>query len=478
MPQYCDYHPSKLSHWLCPFCHKSFCPECISVRAAGYTGKERKYFCPSCNREAQWIGAANTLVPFWERIHKFFAYPLYPQPLILMSVLAFLAVFFSAEGLIFSIIRFFIWGVMLKYAFAALRRSARGDLRPPQIDSKILASDFDLVYKQIWMFAICFLALFYGGLYLGPFFSVLMMVAFVLLLPVMIIVLVSSEQLANALNPMLFIPLAIRIGPGYLVMFVFLGILFFAPYYLGGYIVSFMPEFSQAFLFNLAENYYTLISYHLMGYVLLQYHQEIGYEVDYEDFADPDADVPAENIDPSVKALADVGILVKEGRHDEAVKHMEELTRGAGFTDVQLSDRYYTLLKLKKDTEKLRHHGPAHLSLLIKANDPEKTCAVYTDCLSADENFLPEAVHLFKIAGWQNAAGKSRDAIMSFRRFAKKFPDHHSVPMAYFRIAQILKDQVNDPEKAKRVLDSMIKRFPHHDIVPQAEMMLKQMTNS
>jgi len=294
----------------------------------------------------------------------------------------------------------------------------------------------------------------------------------------MIIVLVATEELSHALNPMIFISIATRIGSGYLVMFVFLAILFFAPYYLGGYIVSFMPEFSQAFLFNLAENYYTLISYHLMGYVLLQYHQKIGYQVNYEDFADPDAGVTAEQIDPIQKALVDVGNLVKEGRPDEAIEHIEGLTRSAGFTDVQLSDRYYSLLKLKKELQKLEKHAPDHLSLLVKAGEQEKACAVYEDCLNTNEDFVPDAVHLFKIAGWQNALGKSREGIMTFKRFAKKFPDHHSVPMAYFRIAQILNDQIGDPEKSKRVLKTLVKRYPGHDIISQVKIMLKQMEQS
>ncbi len=476
MQQHCEYHPTKLSHWQCLFCHKSFCPSCIAVRESGYSGKEKKYFCPSCNRETEWIGAANTVVPFWERIHKFFLYPLSLQPLLLMSILAFLAVLVSEGGFIFGIIRFFIWAIMLKYAFAALRESARGNLKPPQVDSDTVASDFDLVYKQIGMFFLCFLAFFYGGIYLGPFGSLLILIAGILFLPAMIIVLVSTEKVFHSLNPMIFIPIATRIGPGYLVMFVFLTILFFAPYYLGGYIVAFMPEFSQAFLFNLAQNYYTLVSYHLMGYVLLQYHREIGYEVDYEDFADPDAEVSAEKIDPAQKALVEVGNMIKEGKHDEAVAHIEGLTRSGGFSDVRLSDRYFSLLKLTKAMQRLEEHAPAHLSLLVKAGEQEKACGVYEDLLNINENFLPEAVLLFKIAGWQNTLGKSREGIMTFKRFVKKFPDHHSAPMAYFRIAQILNDQIGDSEKSKRVLDTLTKRYPGHEIMSQVNVMRKQMT--
>lgn len=477
MSYYCQYHPAKLAHWLCPFCQKAFCPSCISPRTGGYSGKETWYFCPSCNRKAQWIGAANTLTPFWERIHKFFQYPLSIQPLSLMVVLALLSVMFSGKGLMLALFQFVVWAVMLKYAFAALRATAKGDLRPPPINSKTVGSDFELVFKQIALFVIGFFASVYAGVLLGPLGSLLVLLAGILLLPAMIIVLVSTEKLLHAINPVVFVSLVTRIGWGYLVMFLFLAILYFAPFYLGGYIVTLMPEFSHRFLFNLAQNYYTLVSYHLMGYVVLQYHQKIGYEVDYEDFRDPAAEnaaAPQPTADPVDKALADAAIMVKEGRHDEAIKQIEDVAAVRGFTDVKLSERYYSLLEMKKDSEKLRQHGPVHLDLLIKAGAHEKACAVYKTCLKMDENFVPEAPNLFKIAGWQNGIGKSREAILTFKRFVKTYPEHQLVPMAYFRIAEILTERIGDPAKARRVLHTLIKRYPEHDVMAQAKHLLKQ----
>ncbi|MCF8095857.1 MAG: tetratricopeptide repeat protein [Desulfobacteraceae bacterium] len=479
MPYYCQYHPAKLAHWLCPYCQKAFCPSCISPRTGGYSGKETWYFCPSCNRQAQWIGAANTMVPFWERIHKFFQYPLSLQPLSLMVVLALLSVMFSGKGLMPALFGFVVWAVMLKYAFAALRTTAKGDLRPPPINAKTVGSDIELVFKQIALFVIGLFASVYAGVLLGPLGSLLVLLAGILLLPAMIIVLISTEKLLHAINPLVFVSLAARIGWGYLVMFLFLAILYFAPFYLGGYIVSLMPEFSHRFLFNLAQNYYTLVSYHLMGYVVLQYHQNIGYEVNYEDFKDPaagNADAVQPITDPVDKTLADTAIMVKEGRHDEAIKQIEEVAAVQGFTDVKLSERYYSLLEMKKASEKLSQHGPVHLTLLIGAGAREKACAVYKACLKMDENFVPEASSLFKIAGWQNGIGKSREAILTFKHFVQTYPDHHLVPMAYFRIAEILTERIGDPEKARRVLHMLIKRYPEHDVMAQAKHLLKQVT--
>jgi hypothetical protein len=63
-----------------------------------------------------------------------------------------------------------------------------------------------------------------------------------------------------------------------------------APYALAPYITGFLPGVLQAFLFITAKSYYTIVSYNLMGYVMLQYHETIGFHtVDYEDFRDQGA---------------------------------------------------------------------------------------------------------------------------------------------------------------------------------------------
>ena len=102
----CEYHPTVLAHWQCQSCFKSFCPSCVSERLGGHSGQEKMHFCPSCNKEVEWIAAANTIVPFWNRIPKFFTYPFNRQTLILMVVLALASTLFSVPFPFFGYIRF------------------------------------------------------------------------------------------------------------------------------------------------------------------------------------------------------------------------------------------------------------------------------------------------------------------------------------------------------------------------------------
>ena len=70
-----------------------------------------------------------------------------------------------------------------------------------------------------------------------------------------------------------------------------------------------------AFIFckNILNIYYMFLMYHLMGYVLLQYHLELGYSVDYEDFEDigkNEYDTPEESSPEVIR----IELLLQEGQ--------------------------------------------------------------------------------------------------------------------------------------------------------------------
>ena len=112
-------------------------------------------------------------------------------------------------------------------------------------------------------------------------------IAALFFVPSMIILLVTTGSLFHAINPVVFVGLAFRIGWAYFLMNFFLILLGSAPAYLAQYVIRFLPPDLHLMLFGFAKSFYTIVSYHLMGYVILQYHEKIGYKVDYEDFSDP-----------------------------------------------------------------------------------------------------------------------------------------------------------------------------------------------
>jgi hypothetical protein len=57
MKQSCDYHPTRIAHWICSGCSAKLCPECVVKRdKGGFSQGEFLHFCPKCNAPAEWCG--------------------------------------------------------------------------------------------------------------------------------------------------------------------------------------------------------------------------------------------------------------------------------------------------------------------------------------------------------------------------------------------------------------------------------------
>jgi tetratricopeptide (TPR) repeat protein len=259
-------------------------------------------------------------------------------------------------------------------------------------------------------------------------------------------------------------------------MYFFLFLLGSAPAYLAQYLIRFLPSEIHPLLFGFAQSFYTIVSYHLMGYVILQYHDRIGYQVNYEDFLDPAAkNCEPQKSDPDAVVLSKVEPLIKEGKLDEAIGLIKTMTQQQPISGVNLSERYYNLLKIRKRSAELLEHAVAHLEILAAENQKGKALAVFTECHKMNSGFLPTATALFKLAGWLNERGKTKAAVAVYNKLVKTYPDNPMVPKAYFRIAQIFQDRLMNTEQAKKALGLLLQKYPHHEIIPQAQNFLARL---
>ncbi|MBC2711930.1 MAG: tetratricopeptide repeat protein [Desulfosarcina sp.] len=479
MKQFCQYHPTKPAHWYCDKCNTALCPECVEVRdMGGYHQGEKLHMCPNCNIPVQWLGVENIIDPFWKRMPQFFLYPFSIRPLLLMIVLSLAAALLTRPGIIGILASITVWGLAFKYAYAILQSTASGDLTTPKLDAKTLSENLGPVVKQIGIYVAIFMAAGFVFANLGMAGGVLFLILATLFLPAMIILLVTTESLIQAINPMMFVTLAIRIGWGYLLMYFFYSILGGAPTLLAHHVIQYLPGSLQLFLFTLAKIYYTFISYHLMGYVILQYHQDIGYRVDFEDFKDQETEensAMAEANDPETRLLKRVNQLIKDGNHEGALGVIESETKEQGISHLLLSERYFTLLKMTNATDRMLDHGRSHLDLLVHADKKKEAVDVYIECMSKGPNFSPTPGALFKLAGWLEETGKNKEAISAFSQLTKAYPQDPLVPKSYFRAAQIFNNRLLNPEKAKKILTGLVKKYPDHDIIPFVERYLGQM---
>lgn len=468
----CSLHRSKAAHFECHQCGSTLCDDCISIKETpGLGGKNRDYFCPACEWPANMIGLGNVMEPFWNRLSSIFLYPFQLTPLILTFILSALGAFFP--GNIF--VQLAVWVIMMKYAYAALIFTAQGALKAPDVTWKLLNEDVLQVFKQ---FAVFFLIGVGASFIFG--FSMIagIIFAFVMIgcLPAIIMVLVSTNSVFQAVNPFVFIPIITRIGWPYVLMYLFLFFLFGAPAALFAFLpVEAIPVLLLAFLSLFFSQLYSIISYHLMGYVLLQYHEEIGYSVDYEFFVENQGDKKKrKEKSPEEEAKTGLALLVKAGKYPEAIQRVLPLMREDN-PEFELSEKFYQLLKMAGEDENAAIYSAKHLDVLVRNNKRQKAMELFPE-IKASSSAPPSPESVFNVASWYEERNDPRNALSTYGYFTKNFKNHSLTPEVYYYSAKILYDKANNSKKAKQILKAIIRTFPDHEIVPEAKEYLARVT--
>lgn len=464
----CTFHRSKPAHFQCHECGSAFCEECISLRdTTGFSGKNRDYFCPGCNIPAEMVSLSNIIPSFWTELTSFFLFPIQVIPLLLILVLAGLGTIFPESFLV----RLFVFVVMMKYAYATLIHTAQGGHKAVPVTWELINSDVLQVFKQYVVFGLIgfFAAMIFGkfGMIAGFGFVILMILA----MPAIIMLLVATNSVFQALNPVTFIGVMSRIGWPYFLMYLFLAFLLAGPAALFTYLPhGIIPMKLLIFIMLFLEQYYMLICYRLMGYVLLQYHKELGYHVDYEFFVKQRGGKvkkkkPQDELDRSL------AILIKLGKYEEALKQLQPHVL-EGEPTVELSEKFLQLLKMAGKTEGAARFGYRHLELLVQKKKKQKALTLFSELEESEENVV-SAEAIFQLGRWYKEQKEFKKAISSYIYFIKKHKKHILQPKVYFELAKLLHEQGNNSTKARQLLMAILTSNPQHEVAPKAEKYLE-----
>ena len=463
MTIFCNFHPTQPAHFHCHKCGFAFCPTCIVRRSVTrHSETENHYFCPACNIQAEHIGVGNLIEPFWSRMPKIFGYPFQLHPLLLNIALAILVSFFPES----TLVRLAFFVIATKYAYAILATTAKGSVKAPDITFQLINQDVEQVFKQYGVFII--IGVMTGFLFrlAGPVGGFIFLLLVSIFAPAILMMLVVTNSVLAAINPFKFVPIATRIGRHYFLMYLFIFFLYSAPAVLFNFIPLSVPVFITTFVIVFFQQFYTFIIYHLLGYILLQYHEEIGYQVDYEFFLQQSKPDDFKEESDREKLLNQLDILVKSGNHEAAIKYLLRETDGK-FDDVDLSEQFLILLKMAQNSAGLEKHAKDHLALLTQKDKITKAIATYTDYFSGNNNMAPPPDCLIKIAKWLDDRGQFQKAIDCYVSFINFFKKHPELPEVYFSLAKILHEKTNNTSKAREIFQSLLLTYPDHELVPQ-----------
>ena len=427
-----------------------------------YGALEINYFCPACNLPAENIGLGHLIEPFWTRMPKFFTYPLQLHPLLLLVALAALVTFFSGSFLV----HLFFFVVATKYAYSVLTTTAKGSFQAPSVTFQLINEDIMQVFKQYVVLGILggLTAFIFGAT--GPVGGFVFLAFIAVFAPAMLMLLVATNSVLVALNPFKFVPVVTRIGWRYFLMYLFIVLLYGAPAAFFNYFPLALPVALTTFVVVCVQQYYTFIIYHLMGYVLLQYHEEIGYDVDYEYFMEKSMPEEFVEVNEKDRLLNQIGILVQSGRHEDALKLLYDETKGS-FTDVDLSERFLNLLKMVQKEEGMQKHAKAHLDLLVKQNKKKKAVETYTEYFEGKkmQDITPDS--LIKVAKWLTERNQPEKALPCYVSFVETNKNHPALPEAYFSLARLLHERIGNTPKAKQIVQALLSTYPDHELIPE-----------
>ncbi len=461
---FCKYHPDVPARWACRHCLIDFCKNCIQAE------NDQLPTCPVCGKQVESLGAGNLIRPFWHRIPQFFIYPLQFPPLLFMLLLTVLSIIVNkipTDIMPFGVlIELAMVMLFVKYAYVVLEHTAQGYLQAQRIRGKLLTENLETPFKQLFIVFLFFIGLSElsglqdeGPLYIGISFTALVF-------PASVMVLAVEHRLIRAMNPIILLNMIRRIGGAYFIMCVFLLILLMSAMQATTIMADYLPESIYMPVGNFIVMYFTLIMFNMMGYVLYQYHEELGYSIqqEYIEAANP-ASWPHE----TEPALREVEILFQEGKLGEVRERLIQMSR-AEPGNMQYRERLHRLLLASKDIEGLRNYTADYISRLMLDNRPSEAIRVFTDCYKLDKDFrFGNGQQRFAMARLLNKNGQARAALNLLTNLHVDFPGYEGIPDAYLLVARILCESFNEDSKARQILEFLQTKYPEHPRMPQVK---------
>ena len=390
----------------------------------------------------------------------------------MIPALALVTTLLAQCGFVPAAVYYAVWFIAAIYAFASLRSTASGSLHPPPLSQKTWEGQLPAFIRQIALFFAIYLVfrLFIAEAHIG--IVIAATVACALGLPAVVMLLSIDTNLFRALKPHLIIGSIVRIDRSYYPLCCFLLLSIGLTVVLASVTGLHFPGWARIFVTAAFCNYATIIFYHMTGYVILLYHRRLGYSVDLENvLASLVRTGPAAGQSPELQSratdddlLAAINRLMRKGDVKGAIRRIEMHAKTAQIDDLDLSQRYLELLRNNERPGKFLAHAAHHLELLAKSGYNSKALTLYMECIRMDKNFAPQALVLFKLAGWLEETGKSREAVYVLNCLIKYHPQNTMVPKALYRVAQIFHQGMKDAERSKKVLTGLIQKYPDHEI--------------
>jgi hypothetical protein len=410
---------------------------------------------------------STAITPFWQRLGEIFLYPSRPASLITLIVLSLVKVLTLLPSTVGSLlIGLLALAALYKFCFEVLRASANGRLEPPEGVLDMRESiGWGAIGMQLLLFLICFGSFVLGGFILG--FAVTGLV--LLALPGVWMSYAMDGSFSHALNPSTWIEIMTRIPAGYFSAYGLMIVMAFCEFNAKSLLADLLPNVIGVPLLFFVSGYALVACFHLMGYVIYQYQDMLGYEPEVVASLKRPDDLDQEILD-------DAATLVHEGEAGMAAEMLRGHIAERGGSEA-VHQQYRKLLRLANDNTALIRHGYEFLAVLMAQDKDKAAVELLRDCFEVDPGFAPkEAEWVTRLAAKAAQVGQTPVALRLLQGFAKRFPKSPDIPGNYLLAATLLSERMGKDAEAKALLTQIKAVFPQHELMPRIDAMLEMLS--
>lgn len=464
----CKYHPAQAASWHCPRCQIDLCMNCVVQDTRSALPK-----CSVCRSDLHSLGISQVVTPFWQRLPAFFAYGFQASVLKFIGLVA----LFCVLG-VFLPFLYIVLGVgVSRFLFAYAERTARGEMEAPALGEILGDGGLSIFFKQLGFPLLMALLVMVVGHSLGPRAALLTYAFAVIGYPASTMLLAATRSFSEAVSPVAIIGVIRGIGWPYALMYAFLTLLSLSSYFVLAFAFKVLPLFLSPLVGIGIMLYFAVVSFHLMGYVLYQYHHELGLPVSREtvmrNFAPVMSDESAPRQREARNGLVEAEVMIKEGRYEQALQALQAAIN-SDLDNIEAQEKRFRLLLAMGKSEQAMGFADELFELLLRKRQGRKLQELLQDLIQHCPDYRPGSGTLaLGLAEQLHGLRQDKLAMKMLMNMHKRFPDFSELPKAYFLAARILSERLKDDVQAIKLLEFLEARYPG---APQAEEIRQYLT--
>ncbi len=394
---------------------------------------------------------ADRPVPYWQRMPQFFLYPLRPPGVFFVLALGAAGALANTLGLVAMVISAFVLPLIaLRYAYEALASTAEGEFTPPPLDGETLIHGYELPFKQYAFLLVLGMIAGVPASLLPPILIMPWFVAVLALAPAGIMILAWSRSLRQSLNPAMIAHVIGALRWHYLAL---LGLVTLTNVALGNVLVLTGATASSGyFIVVVAQTYFTVMGFHLMGYFVYQFGDRLGLAPAWEDQGDV---VDGEDLSAAERFLA-------EHNYPAALAELRDCV-GRQPHSTELVKRLHRAAQLAGDERAVREAADTLIARHADAGRYAEATVAWLESRQHDPQYRPSDPAVYPVlAETLRLRGQAREALHLVNGFHKRFPGRSEIPRLYALAARLFREELGDETKASALETFLTSNYPDH----------------